>query len=73
MITKYASAAQRSTVDTCRTLIIWLFFLSIGKEKFLVGELVGFFLLIIGTLAYNEIIELPFLKENTKANILKRE
>lgn len=23
-ITKYASAAQRSTVDTCRTLLIWL-------------------------------------------------
>lgn len=22
-ITKYASAAQRSTVDTCRTLLIW--------------------------------------------------
>jgi hypothetical protein len=22
-ITKYASAAQRSTVDTCRTLVIW--------------------------------------------------
>lgn len=23
-ITKYASAAQRSTVDTCRTLFIWV-------------------------------------------------
>ena len=22
-ITKYASAAQRSTIDTCRTLLIW--------------------------------------------------
>jgi len=37
MITKYASAAQRSTIDTCRTLVIWAVFLSLGKEKFLPG------------------------------------
>lgn len=73
MITKHASAAQRSTVDTCRTLIIWLFFLSLGKEKFLVGELVGFFLLVLGTLVYNEIIEIPLMNYNTKSNIAKRE
>ena len=75
MITKYASAAQRSTVDTCRTLIIWLVFLILGKEKFLAGELIGFALLILGTLVYNEIIEIPFtfMSRNTKANITKRE
>jgi len=73
MITKHASAAQRSTVDTCRTLVIWLFFLSLGKEKFLVGELVGFFLLVLGTLVYNEIIEIPLMNYNTKSNIAKRE
>jgi membrane-associated phospholipid phosphatase len=59
MITKYASAAQRSTIDTCRTLIIWFVFLALGSEKFLAGELVGFFLLITGTLVYNEIVTLP--------------
>ena len=68
MITKYASAAQRSTVDTCRTLIIWCVFLCAGKEKFMVGELFGFFLLILGTLVYNEIVEIPIelMYENTK-------
>ena len=75
MITKYASAAQRSTVDTCRTLVIWCVMLSLGKEKFLVGELFGFALLVLGTLVYNEIIEIPlsFMYRNTKASIAKRE
>jgi len=75
MITKYASAAQRSTVDTCRTLIIWCVFLALGKEKFIVGELFGFFLLVLGTLVYNEIIEIPltFMYRNTKRNIKMRE
>lgn len=59
MITKYASAAQRSTIDTCRTLIIWMVFLALGQEKFLAGELAGFFLLIMGTLVYNEIVTFP--------------
>ena len=75
MITKYASAAQRSTVDTCRTLVIWCLFLLMGKEKFLVGELFGFGLLVLGTLVYNEIIEIPLnlMNRNTKAAIDKRE
>ena len=70
MITKYASAAQRSTVDTCRTLVIWCVFLAMGSEKFLIGELFGFFLLVLGTLVYNEIIEIPIslLNKNTKRN-----
>lgn len=68
MITKYASAAQRSTVDTCRTLVIWCVFLIAGKERFLFGQLVGFFLLVLGTLVYNEIIEIPIpiMYKNTK-------
>jgi hypothetical protein len=75
MITKYASAAQRSTVDTSRTLIIWIVFIFMGTEHFLVGELAGFMLLVLGTLVYNEIIEVPiaFMNHNTKANIEKRE
>lgn len=75
MITKFASAAQRSTVDTSRTLIIWIVFLIMGTEKFIWGELVGFALLVAGTLVYNEIIEVPigFMNRNTKENIAKRE
>jgi hypothetical protein len=74
MITKYASAAQRSTVDTSRTLIIWIVFLCMGTEKFIWGELVGFALLVLGTLVYNEIIEVPIdsMRRNTKENIAIR-
>jgi hypothetical protein len=71
MVTKYASAAQRSTVDSCRTLTIWMVLIGIGKEKFIPGELFGFVLLLTGTLIYNEIIEVPIdaLNRNTKRNI----
>jgi hypothetical protein len=73
-ITKYASAAQRSTVDTCRTLLIWLISLALKSEKFDVpysfGQLAGFVALVCGTLIYNEIWVLPCesLNKNTKAN-----
>jgi len=75
MITKYASAAQRSTIDTCRTLVIWAVFLCLGKEKFLAGQLMGFAILLFGTLVYNEIIEVPvgFMNYYTNRNIELRE
>jgi hypothetical protein len=28
-VTKNASAAQRSTIDTCRTLVVWVFFMAV--------------------------------------------
>lgn len=74
MITKHASAAQRATIDTCRTLTIWTVLIIIGKEKFIAGEMVGFVLLVAGTLVYNEIIEIPIdvFRRNTKRNIEQR-
>lgn len=67
-ITKYASAAQRSTVDTCRTLFVWIFALISQQENFNVPELFAFFLLVGGTLMYNEIIIIPIdiFRRNTK-------
>jgi len=75
MITKYASAAQRSTVDTSRTLVIWVVFLIMGTEQFIWAELFGFALLVAGTLVYNEIVVVPisFMNRNTKENMAKRE
>ena len=58
-ITKYASSAQRSTVDASKSLLIWLVLIYLGKEKFIWGELLGFIFLVLGTLIYNEIIEVP--------------
>jgi hypothetical protein len=50
-----------------RTAIIWVFFLAYqgnGHEKFIWLELIGFILLIFGTLVYNEILVLPLLGFN---------
>lgn len=74
-ITKYATAAQRSTVDTSRTLLIWLVSLRIGWEPFIWQEVVGFLLLVSGTFIYNEIVIVPieFMSRNTKAARANRE
>lgn len=76
--TKNASAAQRSTIDTSRTVLIWIFFLIYpydGHEEFHFLQLGGFILLVFGTLVYNEIIILPFLGFNryTKEALQKEE
>jgi len=46
-----------------------------GKEKFLFGELIGFMLLVTGTLVYNEIIEIPieYLSRNTQRKLRELE
>ena len=74
MITKYASSTQRSTIDNSKTLIIWFVFLYTGEEKFIWLELAGFMSLLLGTLVYNEILEIPidFMSKNTAQNIDKR-
>jgi len=79
-VTKNASAAQRSTIDTSRTVLIWIFFLTVPiphvkPETFSVLQLVGFILLVIGTLIYNEIVIVPYLgfDKNTKLAIAKRQ
>ena len=73
--TKYASAAQRSTIDTSRTILIWICSCSFLGEAFLPFSIIGFLMLAFGTLLYNEIIELPVLgfNENTKRAIALRE
>lgn len=58
--TKYASAAQRSTIDTSRTLLIWICSCWFLGEEFHWQVIPGFVALVIGTLLYNEIIVFPF-------------
>ena len=64
-VTKFASAASRATIDVARTGLIWMFFLLVplnGKkiETFKWLQLIGFLVIISGSLLYNEIIVLPF-------------
>jgi drug/metabolite transporter (DMT)-like permease len=80
-ISKYASATSRTIVDTLRTILVWSFFLVMPfvpedtKETFSWLQLLGFLVLILGGLIYNEILVLPFwgFATNTKAAIKKRE
>ena len=80
-ISKNASATSRTIVDTLRTIIVWSFFLVMPfvpedtKETFSWLQLVGFLILILGGLIYNEILVLKFwgFNVNTKAAIKKRE
>lgn len=56
-VTRSISATSRSTIDTSRTLGIWLVSLVIGWEKFRFMQLVGFGMLVYGTLLFNGILD----------------
>ena len=78
-VTKNASAAQRSTIDSCRTLVVWVFFMIMPKsssfhESFHWLQLIGFIILVAGTLVYNEIIIVPYFgfDKNTRVAIEAR-
>ena len=72
--TKNASAAQRSTIDTSRTLLIWILSVLLGLEYFHYESIFGFIFLVLGTLIYNEILIVPFLgfDQNTAVAIAAR-
>lgn len=55
-VTRVISATSRSTIDTSRTVGIWLISLIIGWETFKFLQLVGFVMLVYGTLLFNGII-----------------
>ncbi|EME50025.1 hypothetical protein DOTSEDRAFT_68774 [Dothistroma septosporum NZE10] len=58
-VTRLISATARSTIDTCRTLFIWLVSLGLGWESFKWLQVVGFVLLIYGTAVFNEVVRPP--------------
>ncbi|KAL3451241.1 hypothetical protein BJX65DRAFT_269277 [Aspergillus insuetus] len=58
-VTRTVSATSRSTIDTCRTLFIWLVSLGLGWETFKWLQVVGFALLVYGTFLFNDIIQPP--------------
>ncbi|KAN0066303.1 hypothetical protein ACQY0O_000397 [Thecaphora frezii] len=64
-VTRSVSATARSTIDTCRTLGIWIVSLVLGWEVFrpLSGglQVLGFGLLVYGTFLFNGIVSPPAL------------
>ena len=64
-VTRTVSATARSTIDTCRTLFIWIVSLGLGWETFKWLQILGFALLVYGTFLFNDIVRPP-LKSCTK-------
>jgi len=58
-VTRTVSATSRSTIDTCRTLFIWIVSLGLGWETFKWLQVVGFVLLVYGTFLFNDIVRPP--------------
>ncbi|KAJ1335256.1 Transmembrane protein C2orf18 [Microdochium nivale] len=59
-VTRSVSATARSTIDTCRTLFIWVVSLGLGWETFKWLQVLGFALLVYFTFLFNGIVEPPF-------------
>lgn len=58
-VTHNVSATSRSTIDTCRTLFIWLVSLGLGWETFKWLQVAGFVLLVYFTFVFNGIVRPP--------------
>ncbi|TDZ28767.1 Uncharacterized protein C8035_v008428 [Colletotrichum spinosum] len=59
-VTRSVSATSRSTIDTCRTLFIWIVSLGLHWETFKWLQVVGFALLVYFTFLFNGIVQPPF-------------
>jgi drug/metabolite transporter (DMT)-like permease len=75
-LTSKLSATARSTIDTCRTALVWIVSLAIGWESFVFTQLIGFILLGFGTLVFNGAIVIDqylpkwFTKEKSDIRII---
>ncbi|KAK8172006.1 hypothetical protein BKA80DRAFT_287856 [Phyllosticta citrichinensis] len=58
-VTRTVSATSRATIDTCRTLFIWIVSLGLGWETFKWLQVAGFALLVYGTFLFNDIVRPP--------------
>lgn len=78
VIAQNVSSTARAIVDTLRTIIIWGFFMmpfveDKSRETFHFLQLIGFLILILGSLIYNEILVIPIFgfNRNLKKNLSK--
>lgn len=58
-VTRSVSATSRSTIDTCRTLFIWVVSLGLGWESFKWLQILGFAILVYATFLFNGIVQPP--------------
>jgi len=61
-VTRTISATTRMVLDSVRTLVIWVFSLMIGWQKFQYMQAVGFPFLVLGMFIYNGSLKVPGLQ-----------
>ncbi|CAL4135163.1 unnamed protein product, partial [Meganyctiphanes norvegica] len=61
-VTKELSATTRMVLDSVRTLVIWLFSLAVHWQTFQYLQPIGFVVLVLGMMLYNDLILLPWLR-----------
>ena len=61
-MTKELSATTRMVLDSVRTLVIWAISMLIGWQQFYFLQLIGFCILLIGMMLYNDIVILPVIR-----------
>lgn len=71
-VTRALSATARSTIDTSRTVGIWIVSICIGWEVFSLIQMFGFVVLVIGTLLFNGVIY-PEIEKDEDGNIVNEE
>ncbi|KIK00919.1 hypothetical protein K443DRAFT_99530, partial [Laccaria amethystina LaAM-08-1] len=73
-ITHRLSATVRTLTDSCRTLVIWILSLGLGWEVLVwpvsMLQVLGFGLLVYGTLLYNGLVVIPSLLQPRKSIVL---
>lgn len=69
-VTQKASATARSTIDSSRTILIWVVELALQWNKFNPEQMLGFVFLAAGTMIYNQIIVLPGMKDKEKQALM---
>ncbi|KAL5632007.1 hypothetical protein ACGC1H_000135 [Rhizoctonia solani] len=73
-VTRRVSATARSTIDTCRTLGIWVGSVMLGWEKIKwpgsVPQFIGFGFLVYGTFLFNGLVKPPSFMRPTEAPLL---
>jgi hypothetical protein len=61
-VTKHINASTRMVLDSLRTLVIWAFSMGVQWEQFCYVQVIGFVVLLSGTVVYNELVRVPGIK-----------
>lgn len=58
-VTQAMSASHRMVLDSVRTIVVWAVSLAVGWEDFSWLQVLGFLVLLSGTVVYNELVRVP--------------